>query len=96
MCRCTAQPNAVRSRVEIFAEAVVVFALAWLEKNNINNNNNNNQKEDEHSVVLVSWRLNEHVAYKRWGPRAEVIIVTSKIDKIDKDGKFFPLSNRPF
>ena len=52
MCRCTAQPNALRPRVEIFAEAVVVFALAWLEKNN-----NNNQKEDEHSGVLVSWRL---------------------------------------
>ena len=32
MCRCTAQPNALRPRV--FAEAVVVFALAWLEKNN--------------------------------------------------------------
>ena len=55
MCRCTAQPNAQRPRVEIFVEAVVVFALAWLEKNN--NNNNNNQKEDEHSGVLVSWRL---------------------------------------
>ena len=51
MCRCTAQPNALRPRVEIFAEAVVVFALAWLEKNN----NNNNQKE--HSGVHVSWRL---------------------------------------
>ena len=50
MCRCTAQPNALRPRVEIFPEAVVVFALAWLEKNN-------NQKEDEHSVVYVSWRL---------------------------------------
>ena len=57
MCRCTAQPNTVRPRVEIFAEAVVVFALAWLEKNNNNNNNNNNQKEDEHSGVYVSWRL---------------------------------------
>ena len=52
MCRCTAQPNALRPSIEIFAEAVVVFALAWLEKNN-----NNNQKEDEHSGVLVSWRL---------------------------------------
>ena len=51
MSRCTAQPNALRPRVEILAEAVVVFALAWLEKNN---NNNNNQKEDEHSGVLVS------------------------------------------
>ena len=47
--RC-AQPNALRPRVEIFAEAVV-FALAWLENNN--NNNNNNQKEDEHSGILV-------------------------------------------
>ena len=46
------QPNALRPRAEILAEAVVVFALAWLEKNN-----NNNQKEDEHSGVLVSWRL---------------------------------------
>ena len=55
MCRCTAQPNALRPGVEIFTEAVVVFALAWLEKNN--NNNNNNQKEDEHSGVYVSWWL---------------------------------------
>ena len=54
MCRCTAQPNALCPRVEIFPEAVVVFALAWLEKKN---NNNNNQKEDEHSGVYVSWRL---------------------------------------
>ena len=30
--------------------------------------------------------LNEHAAYKRRGPRAEVIIVMFKIDKIDKDG----------
>ena len=45
---------------------------------------------------MISELLNEHVAYKRRGPRAEVIIVTSKIDKIDKDGKLFPLSNRPF
>ena len=35
--RCTAQPNALRPRIEIFAEAVV-FALAWLERNNNNNN----------------------------------------------------------
>ena len=34
MCRFTAQPNALRPRVEIFAEVVVVFAIAWLEKNN--------------------------------------------------------------
>ena len=52
--RCTAQPNALRPRVEIFAEAVVVFALAWLEKNQ----NNNNQKEDEHSGVLVVLAVN--------------------------------------
>ena len=57
MCRCTAQPNALRPCVEIFAEAVVVFALAWLEKKNNNNSNNNNQKEDEHSGVYVSWLL---------------------------------------
>ena len=53
MCRCTAQPNALRPRVEIFAKAVVVVALAWLKKKK----NNNNQKEDEHSGVYVSWRL---------------------------------------
>ena len=52
MCRCTAQLNALRPRVEIFAKAVVVIVLAWLEKNN-----NNNQKDDEHSAVLVSWWL---------------------------------------
>ena len=56
MSRCSTQPNALRPRVEIFPEAVVVFALAWLEKNQ-KKNNNNNQKEDEHSGVLVSWRL---------------------------------------
>ena len=44
MCRRSTQPNALRPRVEIFAEAVVVFALASLEKNNKKNNNNNNQK----------------------------------------------------
>ena len=53
MSRCTTQPNALGPRVEIFTEAVVVFALAWLEKNQ----KNNNQKEDEHSGVVVSWRL---------------------------------------
>ena len=47
-------------------------------------------------VVIVGSSLNEHAAYKRRGPGVEVIIVTSKIDKIDKDGKFFHLSNRPF
>ena len=50
MSRCTAQPNALRPCVEIFAEAVVVFPLAWLEENN-------NLKEDEHFGVLVSWRV---------------------------------------
>ena len=54
MSRCTTQPNALRPHVEIFAESVVVFALAWLQKNQ---KNNNNQKEDEHSGVYVSWRL---------------------------------------
>ena len=38
MCRCSTQPNALRPRVEIFTEAVVVFALAQLEKNNNYNN----------------------------------------------------------
>ena len=38
MSRCTTQPNALRPSVEIFTEAVVVFALAWLEKNNKKNN----------------------------------------------------------
>ena len=41
MCRCTAQPNTLRPRVEIFTEAVIVFALAWLENNQ---NNKNNEK----------------------------------------------------
>ena len=52
MSRCTTQPNALCPRVEIFTQAVI-FALAWLEKNQ----NNNNQKEDEHSGVYVSWRF---------------------------------------
>ena len=43
MSRCTTQPNALRPRVEIFPEAVVVFALAWLEKNN-NNKKKRNKK----------------------------------------------------
>ena len=42
MCRCSTQPNALRPRIEIFTEAVVVFALVWLEKKK--NNNKNNQK----------------------------------------------------
>ena len=46
--------------------------------------------------VILLTHLNEHVAYKRRGPWAEVIFVTSNIDKIDKDGEFFHLSNRPF
>ena len=50
MSRCTTQPNALRPRIEVFPEAVVVFALAWLEKNQ----KNNNQKA---SGVYVSWRL---------------------------------------
>ena len=45
MSRCTTQPNALRARVEIFPEAVVIFALAWLEKNQKNNNNNKNNKK---------------------------------------------------
>ena len=53
MCDRPAPVSALCPRVEILAEAVVVFALAWLEKKN----NNNNQKEDEHSGVYVSWRL---------------------------------------
>ena len=36
MSRCTTQPNALRPCVEIFTEAVVVFGLAWLEKNQNN------------------------------------------------------------
>ena len=54
------------------------------------------ERRNQPPVAGVKRFLNEHVAYKRRGPRAEVIIVPSKIDKIDKDGKFFPLSNRPF
>ena len=44
MCRCRAQPNALCPRVEISAVAVVVFALAWLKKNN-NYNNSIKKKE---------------------------------------------------
>ena len=44
MCRCRAQPNALCPRVEISAVAVVVFALAWLEKNNNNYNNSIKKK----------------------------------------------------
>ena len=48
MCRCTAQPNALRPSVEILAEAVVGFALASLEKKN---NNNKNKKMN----ILAFW-----------------------------------------
>ena len=50
MCRCIAQPNALHPRVEIFPEAVVVFALAWLE-------NNNNQKEDEQPDLISDYAI---------------------------------------
>ena len=40
----------------------------------------------EGDICAILLLLNEHAAYKRRGPRAEVIIVTFKIDKIDKDG----------
>ena len=54
MCDRPAPVSALCPRVEISPVAVVVLALAWLEKNQ---KNNNNQKEDEHSGVYVSWRL---------------------------------------
>ena len=54
MCDRPAPVSALCPRFEIPPVAVVVFALAWLEKNQ---KNNNNQKEDEHSGVYVSWRL---------------------------------------
>ena len=57
MCDRPAPVSALCPRVEISPVAVVVLALAWLEKNQKKNNNNNNQKEDEHSGVYVSWRL---------------------------------------
>ena len=56
MCDRPAPVSALCPRVEISPVAVVVLALAWLEKNQ-KNNNNNNQKEDENSGVYVSWRL---------------------------------------
>ena len=52
MCDRPAPVSALCPRVEISPVAVVVLALAWLEKNQ-----KNNQKEDEHSGVYVSWRL---------------------------------------
>ena len=51
MCDRPAPVNALCPRVEIPPVAVVVLALACLNKNN------NHQKEDEHSGVYVSWRL---------------------------------------
>ena len=55
MCDRPAPVSALCPRVEISPVAVVVLALACLNKNQ--KNNNNNQKEDEHSGVYVSWRL---------------------------------------
>ena len=52
MCDRPAPVSALCPRDEISSVAVVVLALAWLEKNQ-----KNNQKEDEHSGVYVSWRL---------------------------------------
>ena len=46
MCRCRTQPNALCPRVEISAVAVVVFALAWLKKNNNNYNNSIKKREN--------------------------------------------------
>ena len=40
MCRCSTQPNALRPCFEISAVAVVVFALACLEKNQKKKKNN--------------------------------------------------------
>ena len=51
MCDRPVPVSALCPRVEISPVAVVVLALACLNKNN------NNQKEDEHSGVYVSWRL---------------------------------------
>ena len=51
MCRCSTQPDALRTCFETSAVAVVVLALAWLKKNNNNNNNNNNQKMN----ILAFW-----------------------------------------
>ena len=53
MCDRPAPVSALCPRVEISPVAVVVLALACLNKNQ----KNNNQKEDEHSGVYVSWRL---------------------------------------
>ena len=55
MCDRPAPVSALCPRVEISPVAVVVLALAWLEKNQ--KNNNKLLTEDEHSGVYVSWRL---------------------------------------
>ena len=52
MCDRPAPVSALCPRIEISPVAVVVLALACLNKNQ-----KNNQKEDEHSGVYVSWRL---------------------------------------
>ena len=44
MCDRPAPVSALCPRVEISPVAVVVFALAWLEKNNNKKKKNNNQK----------------------------------------------------
>ena len=44
MCDRPAPVSALCPRVEISPVAVVVLALAWLEKNQKKKNNNNNQK----------------------------------------------------
>ena len=56
MCRCRTQPNALCPHVEISTIAVVVWALAWLKKNQ-KNNNNNNQEMNVLAYNYVSWRL---------------------------------------
>ena len=53
MCDRPAPVSALCPRVEIPPVAVVVLALACLNKNQ----KNNNQKEDEHSGIYVSSRL---------------------------------------
>ena len=54
MCDRPAPVSALCPRVEISPVAVVVFALAWLEKNK-KKKNNNNQKMN--ILAYVSWRL---------------------------------------
>ena len=43
MCRCSTQLSALRPCFEIFTEAVVVIALAWLEQNQKKKKNNNQE-----------------------------------------------------